>query len=230
MWKVMFDCHKLQFHIISVAHKNGNTKISIQSEPHRQIAIHLENELCSLSSSLIKWIGAQKSYLQAINGWLVKCAPVEQKSSKRKRKKEPRSLRNNGPPIYVTCGVWLEELESLSLPLKQVVDSMKSLADETGRFVPSQEKNQGKDMNRPYLPSWKADNKIDSANILRDEAPDEWISCFERFRSSLVGFIGQLSDFAESSVKKYVELEEAIQGAKTSYDHQIHLKSRSQVV
>uniref|UniRef100_A0A5B6ZX80 DUF632 domain-containing protein n=1 Tax=Davidia involucrata TaxID=16924 RepID=A0A5B6ZX80_DAVIN len=68
MWEVMFQCHKLQFHIISIAYNNGNSKISIQSESHRQITIHLENELSSLYTSFTKWIGAQKSYVQAKGG------------------------------------------------------------------------------------------------------------------------------------------------------------------
>lgn len=158
----MSECHKLQFDIIQ-AQKNGNTKLSIQSESHQQDTIHLVNELSSLSSSFLKWFSAQKFYLQAIGGWLSKCAPVPQKSSKRKRKPEPRSLRNNGPPIYVTCGDWLGRLEGLeSSSVKQVVDTIRSLAVETAHFVPRQEKNQGKDMNRSYLPSWKSKKESDS--------------------------------------------------------------------
>lgn len=219
MWNVMFECHKLQFHIISEVDNIGNTKISIQSESHRHATLDLVNELSSLSSSFTKWIGAQKSYLQAIDGWLLKCVHVPQKSSKRRKRPEPGSLRSRGPPIYVTCGVWLEKLESLP---KQVADSIKELAAETFRFAPRQERNQGKDqgkdVNRPYLPSWEADNKRDSENLLIDEALDDWISGFDRFQSKLVGFLGQLNNFAESSVKMYVELEEAIQGAKSRYD------------
>jgi len=213
----MFECHKLQFHIISVAYNNGNTKISIQSESHRHVTMELVNELNSLSSSFTKWIGAQKSYLQAIDGWLFKCVPPsETKSSKRKRRQEPLSYRSRGPTIYVTCGVWLEKFEALP---KQVVDSIKELATETARFVPRQERNQGKDVNRPYLPSWEADNKHDSENLLINEALDNWISGFYNFRSNLAEFLGQLNKFAESSVKMYFELEEAIQVAKNRYDH-----------
>jgi hypothetical protein len=220
MWNVMFECHKLQFHIISVAYNNGNTKISIQSELHRHVTIDLVNELSSLSSSFTKWIGAQKSYLKSIDGWLLKCVP-EQKHSKRKRRPEPGSHRSLGPPIYVTCGVWLEKLETLP---KQVPDPIKELAAETARFVPRQERNQGKDKNRPYVPSWEADNKRDSENLLINEASDDWISHFDRFRSRLEAFLGYLNNFADYSVKMYVELEEAIRVAKIRYE-----KSHSQV-
>lgn len=214
MWEVMSECHKLQFSIISIAYNNGNTKISIQSESHRQITVHLEKELSSLCSSFTKWIGAQRSYLQAINHWLFKCVFLPHKPSKRKRKQEPpakMTLRSHGPPVYVTCGVWLDKLEDL--PAKEVAESIKGLAAETAHFLPRQEKNQGKSAN---LSSWKADNGSDSAvNLLRDEASDDCISGFERFRSSLEGFLGQLNNFADSSVHMYADLEKEIQVAKS---------------
>ncbi|KAG6678695.1 hypothetical protein I3842_14G093800 [Carya illinoinensis] len=231
MWKVMSECHKLQYDIIKSAQTNGNTKLSIQSESHRQVTIHLEDELSSLSSSFLKWFAAQKFYLQAISGWLYKCAPVPQKSSKRKRKSEARSLRDDGPPIYVTCGNWLAKLKDLEQPesssIKQVVDTIKDLGVATARFIPHQEKNQGKDMNRSYLPSWKAGKESDSENMLGGEAVHDWISGFDRFRSSLEAFIGQLNNFAELSMKMYVELQQEIEKAKSSYDR---LMSRSQVL
>ncbi|KAA8544459.1 hypothetical protein F0562_022501 [Nyssa sinensis] len=217
MWEVMFQCHKLQFHIISIAYNNGNTKISIQSESHRQITIHLENELSSLYTSFTKWIGAQKSYVHAINEWLFKCVSLQQKSSKRKRRMQGPPLRNYGPPIYVTCGVWLDKL--VTLPTKEVAESLKGFAAEIARFLPRQEKNQGKGMNHPPSTSWQAGSNSESAvPILRDEAPEDWITGSDRFRSSLVGFIDKLNNFAESSVKVFSELQKAIQEAKNSYD------------
>ncbi|KAJ9178460.1 hypothetical protein P3X46_010339 [Hevea brasiliensis] len=207
MWQVMFGCHKLQFHIISIAYNNGSAKISIQSESHRQITILLENELDSLSSCFTKWIGAQKSYLQAINDWLFKCVCLPQKPTKKKRKQPSPSLtlRRSGPPIYVTCGVWLEKLEDL--PAKAVVEAIKGLAGETANLLPRQEKNQGKSAN--------LGNGSDlGINLLRDEASEDCISGFERFRLSLEGFLGQLNNFAECSVKMYAELHKSIQDAK----------------
>lgn len=214
MWEVMFECHKLQYQIVSVAYTNGNTKISIQSESRRQITIHLENELSFLSSSFTKWIYAQKSYLQAINGWLFKCVSLPQKSSKRKRRVPAPPLRNFGPPIYVTCGVWLDKLDTL--PAKEVADSIKGLANEISHFLPHQEKNSGKGANMKKL--WKDANSSDSAvNFLRDEPTEDWNSGVERFRSSLEGFLYQLNNFAEASVKMYKDLQKNIQDRRKEY-------------
>ncbi|KAL6976534.1 hypothetical protein U1Q18_025325 [Sarracenia purpurea var. burkii] len=207
MWEVMFDCHKRQFDIISIAYDNGNIKISLHSESHRHITIQLENELSSLSSSFTKWIGAQKTYVKAINDWLLKCVTLPQQSSKRKRRMQPQPIQKFGPPvIYITCVVWLEKLDKL--PTKEVADSIKGLAGEISHFLPRQEKNQGKGSNPP------SSNGDVAANLMREEASEDWKFGFDRFRLSLVGFIDQLNNFAESSLKMFTELEKAIQEAK----------------
>ncbi|WCJ41520.1 hypothetical protein M5689_022383 [Euphorbia peplus] len=211
MWGVMFECHRLQFQIISVTDNNGSIKIS---ESHRHITMHLENELCSLSSYFMKWIDAQRFYLQAINDWLFKCVFLPEERKKKKRRQRPPSwtLRRIGPPIYETCGVWLEKLEAL--PAKEVVDAIKGLAAETAHLLPRQEKNHGKSAN---LAPWKVETRSDSGiNMLRGEeaASDDLITGSDRFRSSLEGFLGQLNNFSECCVKMYTELRKAIHDVK----------------
>ncbi|PON85222.1 hypothetical protein TorRG33x02_188900 [Trema orientale] len=170
----------------------SNAKISVQSESRRQITVHLENELSALSSSFSKWIGAQKSYFQALDNWLQKCVSIAEKSSKRKSRIPTPPLRNFGPPIYVTYGVWLEKVGTLKH--KDVVDTVKALAAETTRFLPRQDKKDDKSATLPNLTSWKADNNSDSAvNGLRDEASEDFISGFDHFRSNLVAFFGELN-------------------------------------
>ncbi|XP_034892983.1 uncharacterized protein [Populus alba] len=191
MWEVMFECHKLQLNIITVAFNNGNAKFSIRSESHRQV----------------------------INSWLFKCVFFTQKPTKRKRKQTPPSmaLRSKGPPVYATCGAWLDGLTDL--PVKEVAESIRLLAAETAHFLPRQEKNQGK---KSKFSSWKGDNGSESAvNMLRDEASEDFILGFEHFRSSLEGFLGQLNNFAEKSVEMYAKLEEEIHVVKSNYEREM---------
>ncbi|CAL1404597.1 unnamed protein product [Linum trigynum] len=222
MWEVMFECHKLQYTIITIA--NTNAKISLQSESRRQITLHLETELSSLSSTFTKWTNTQKSYLKSINDWLFTCVVLPEKNSRRnKRAPNPSStLRHFGAPIYATCGVWLDKLESL--PAKEVADSIKGLTTETSRFIPHHERKQGKKMTtRTDLPpSWKGDNDNRSDDVAADD--DGGPRGSERFRSSLEGFIGHLSKFAELSANMYKEVEKAIQNAK----HQFEVNSQMQ--
>lgn len=212
MWVVMFECHKVQYQIISVACQGDNNRISIYSDLHRQVTLHLEMELSSLSSSFTKWIGAQKSYLKAIESWLFKCVTIPEKSSRRKRFNPTNSVRDNGPPIYVTCGTWWEMLDTL--PSEQLTDSIKSLVAEISHCVPR--------------PGKKADNGGDPAlNMLRDEASEEWVLGFDRFRSSLVRFFGELSNFAECSVKMYAELGKIIQEKKSRYEENMKPQAKT---
>ncbi|XP_027331225.1 nitrate regulatory gene2 protein-like [Abrus precatorius] len=223
MWEVMYDCHRHQFQIMSAAYNDSHARISMHSELRRQITAYLENELHSLSSSFTKWIEAQKSYLEAINGWLHKCVHLQQKSSKRKRRPQTE-LRHCGPPIYATCEFWLKNLSTL--PVKDVVDSMKSLAADTARFLPRQDKNQEKGAHPP-MSMWKPDIGGESADgLLRDDISEDWISGFDRFRESLIRFLRQLNVLSSCSVKMYTELRQVIQDAKKNY-HRLNSQSQN---
>ncbi|XP_054796891.1 protein ALTERED PHOSPHATE STARVATION RESPONSE 1-like [Prosopis cineraria] len=217
MWEVMSECHKLQFQIMSTAYCNSRARIAVQSELRRQMAVYLENELHTLQSSFSKWTGAQKFYLEALNGWLYKCVSLQQKSSnKRKRRLQPPPFRNYGPLIYATCGVWLEKLDTL--PSKDVTDSIKSLASEIARFLPHQEKNQGKGANNPRTTSWKVEKGSGSVeNFFRDDTSEERVLGLDQVRASLIRFLGQLTNFARSSVNMYAELTQTIHDAKSHY-------------
>ncbi|KAI3834862.1 hypothetical protein MKW98_015975 [Papaver atlanticum] len=201
MWEMMFEYHKAQYNIISTAHHNASTKISMHTESHRQAAAHLENELSSLSSSFVKWTATQKTYVEYIDGWLNKCTTLQQKSTRWKRQRQERPLREQGPPIFVTCGVWLDKLKVL--PTKEVADSIKSLVSDTISLLPQHEKRS---------------KKRGGINEALGEASEDWDSDFEGFQSSLVGFIEKLNCFAESSLKMYVDLKKAIEEAKKFYD------------
>ncbi|XP_052186577.1 protein ROLLING AND ERECT LEAF 2-like [Diospyros lotus] len=215
MWEGMSECHALQFQIISDTCNNGNIKISLQSEAHREITIHLESELSLLISSFTNWIGAQKTYVKAINDWLSKCVCLPQQSSKRKRRMQLPPVRNYGPPIYVTCSVWLDLLDTL--PSKDVVDSVRGLTTAVSNLLPRQKK-QGKGMNPQSSSQQAGSNSEIPINLSENKVSEDWVAGSHRFQSSLVGFIGQLKNFAGSSFNMFSELERAIQEAKVSYN------------
>lgn len=215
MWEKMLECHKLQFNIIKVAYSNGSTKIYIQSESHRQATIHLESELKHFSSSFSKWIVAQKAYVQSINGWLNKCVLLQQKTSRRKKRTPDTPLRNLGPPIYVTCGDWLDKLEAL--PFKEVSDAAKALAVVTSHFLPRQEKKHGKSLrslNHTLSSTWMATDHSEVASSTPRGVVEDWSSGYDRFQASLATFLNRLNNFASLSVNMYREIEVAVEKAK----------------
>lgn len=214
---MMFNCHKLQLHIISVAYTPGQIKISIHSDSRRQIVIYLENELSSLSSSFTKWISAQKTYVEAINKWLDKCVLLSHKYSKKKKRIQHPPLWKSGPPIYATCGVWLDMLNKL--PTEAVADSVKSLAAEIAHFLPRPEKNHGKNANHPHSLTGKASFSSDlGVKMLIDEASEDRTRGLDQFRISLAGFLSEMSKFAESSVNMFILLQKSIEDAKKKYE------------
>lgn len=219
MWEMMYECHNLQFHVISVSHAPGSTKISIQTDSRRQVTIYLEHELRCLSSTFTKWITAQKLYVESINKWLCECVTLPQDTSKRNKRK-PRPIKELGPPIYMLCASWLEMINKL--PSEQVLDSIKDLAAEVAHFLPRQTKNHAKAGN-------KSIPEIDSAgvNTMRDETFEDCIPALDRFRSSLAHFLGHMSVFSGSCVNMFGDLQSAIQEAKNNYQ-QFKLQQQQQ--
>ncbi|XP_075490088.1 uncharacterized protein LOC142528797 [Primulina tabacum] len=218
MWEMMMDCHRLQFHIISISIAPGSTKINIQSDSLRQISVHLENVLSTLSSNFTKWNGAQKIYVEAINKWLFKCVSLPQNTSKRNKRMRLPSMRDCGPPIYMICDAWLEMIDRL--PCKGVVDSIKDLAAEVAHFLPRQEKNQGKATDRSRNVSLLNGMDGDDHGIRTstNDVLENLVPAFDGFRTNLVGFLGKLNNFAECSVTMFTDLQKSIQDAKDKYE------------
>lgn len=179
----------------------------MQSDSRRQITIHLTNELNSFSSLFTKGIAAQKQYVEAIDKWLIKCVVLPKNTSKRSRRlRPPQPIRDKGPPIYMICGTWLEMLDTV--PSKPVLDSIKDLASEVSHFLPRQEKKGGP----------RGDP---ATTVLHDEvSEDNRVPALDRFRISLAGFLGQLNNCAESSVKMFSDLQKVIEEAKNNYGQQ----------
>ncbi|EYU46134.1 hypothetical protein ABFS82_04G070500 [Erythranthe guttata] len=208
MWEMMLQCHQLQFHVVSISltPTAAAAKTTIHSDARRQIMIHLGNELNSLLSTFTKWIASQKLYVESIEKWLFKCVSIPQKPSKRNKRIKPPPIRNLGPPIYMICGAWLEMIDKL--PAKGVADSIKDLAAEVAHFLPRQDKS-----------SSHGRSGTGGGDLgVSDEVAEEWVPFLDRFRTSLAGFLGQLNNFAESSVTMFGELQKAIEQAKNNYE------------
>lgn len=213
---MMLDCHKKQYNVL-VACNNGSTKVSIISESHHQATILLEFELNSLCSNFTKWISVQKSYLQAINGWLHKCVfPLKQKSLRR-RPIEFNPKRDIAPPIFVTCQDWLALLDKLAM--KGVADAIKDLVTVTTNFLPRQEKrHENSKLSSTF--SWKAVQNVNlERDIDRNECPVDWSLNYDSLRSGLVVFLSRLKTFAESSVEEYEILQKSINQAHSKYEN-----------
>lgn len=219
MWERMLDCHKHQCIIISSVSNNGSAKVSVRPESQRQVAALVVFELNSLYSSFTKWISAHESYLEAINGWLLKCVfPLRHKSSRSRRNSEfsqfsPR--RDGAPPIFVTCRDWLKMLSEL--PTREVEGAIKNLVSITTHFLPHQEKIHGNSKLLFSLSKNAGKYEELKEGIQRNETQvDQWN--LDGFQSGLANLLYQLKTFAESSVKSYGALQMSIEAARESYE------------
>ncbi|CAL9123184.1 unnamed protein product [Musa textilis] len=213
MWRTMLDYHNRQYNIIVLVSDGGNTKVSVRSESQHQAA-DLELELNALSSNFTGWMSAQQSYVQAINGWLLKCIDLTVKQNKSSRRKaQPFSLKIDlAPPIFVTCQKWLDLLKLV--PTEDVVSAVKNLVNATTRFLPHQEKGHGTSKSSFSLPR----NDESGEHVLANDSSVDWSLNYDRLQSALTIFLGSLKDFAASSVSMYEALQVSIKKAKELYE------------
>ncbi|KAF9622241.1 hypothetical protein IFM89_030283 [Coptis chinensis] len=118
MWKVMLECHRNQCQAIAEA-KNLD---AITSNKNLDATMKLEHELLNWISSFTCWIGAQKGYVRALNGWLLKCLFYEPEETADGI--VPFSPgRIGAPPVFVICNQWSQAMERISE--KDVIDAMR---------------------------------------------------------------------------------------------------------
>ncbi|KAJ0977553.1 hypothetical protein J5N97_013027 [Dioscorea zingiberensis] len=222
MWEKMLDCHKHQYNILLSLCNNGTTGISVMPESHQQAVLLLEFELNSLGSNFTKWISAHKSYLEAINGWLHKCVyPLRHKSSRRRKNLEFSPRSDGAPPIFVTCGDWLEFLNDKDFPTRKVEVAIQALVGITVKFLPHQAKSHG-NISKFSLSRKEGRSEELEKDIWTNETPEELSQeprqDLDSLLSGLVIFIDQLKIFAESSLDKYVALQKSIDAARNAYE------------
>lgn len=211
MWREMFDCHKRQHVIVTMLIDHGSsgdcsTAVSSQPGLNREAAVILEYQLNCLHASFMKWISTQRSYLQSINSWLLKCVdPIivrHKYSSKWRNEPQFSPVRDVAPPIYVTCRNWMEGLDKL--PTMDVVDAIKGLlsVEAIVLLVGNQEKkghfNMLKKIHKGQPVNWRLD--------------DASLQC------QLGNFLNRLTTFSEKSVIMYADLGSFVHTTRNRYE------------
>lgn len=122
MWKVMAECHQSQKRTLDGAklllagipsklEAKRNSSMSI-TDPHRlaRSAANLETELRNWQACFDSWITSQRSYVQALTGWLLRCVQLDPDSTR-----APFSPRRSSGtlPIFGLCIQWSKFLDSI---------------------------------------------------------------------------------------------------------------------
>lgn len=128
MWRVMFDCHRIQSRIISEAKFQGRLAASVTlSESHQKATRQLENELRNWQMCFRNCFEAQRAYIHALNRWLLKCLHhVPETTPDGIVPFSPR--RVGAPPVFIICNDWFHAFERI--PTTIVVEAIGNFAAE----------------------------------------------------------------------------------------------------
>ncbi|KAJ0085088.1 hypothetical protein Patl1_09424 [Pistacia atlantica] len=114
MWKAMLECHRCQSQTVLEA--KGLDAIASNAKldhAHLESAIKLKLELQNCNLNFSNWIEAQKSYVKALNGWLMKCLRYDPEVT-------PDGIvpfspgRVGAPPVFVIAYQWSQAMDKLS--------------------------------------------------------------------------------------------------------------------
>ncbi|XP_058096742.1 protein ALTERED PHOSPHATE STARVATION RESPONSE 1 [Magnolia sinica] len=208
MWKAMLECHHTQYITITLAYHARSSTTASQSESHRQVVVHLQHEIESFGSSFVDWIGAHKSYVEALNSWLQNCIlPSQERSWGRRMAFSPRRVL--APPIFVLCRDWLAGIKAL--PYEELSDAIKGIVSNLhGSFGQRLEEQQKKE----------EPNDMDSnrgSGRREDEEKCNRLSNLSSLQASLTRAFDRLTKFAEASLKLYEDIRQASETARVAY-------------
>ncbi|XP_030443931.1 nitrate regulatory gene2 protein [Syzygium oleosum] len=114
MWRSMLKCHQKQFQAIMES-KVRVLKVNTGSrgESSLRATVELEIELLNWCSCFNQWVNAQKSYVESLNGWLLRC--IDSKPEETADGVAPFSpSRMGAPAIFVICNDWSQSMERTS--------------------------------------------------------------------------------------------------------------------
>ncbi|KAG6424591.1 hypothetical protein SASPL_115009 [Salvia splendens] len=129
-WKIMLESHEIQSKIIfEVTTFSCPSYGKFCNETHRLTTLQLETELRNWRTCFTEYVFTQKSYVEALFGWLSKfVAPEVEFYSRGRALALP--CRRNGPPLLVLCHDWLESMNNL--PEKAVSVAIQGCSKDCG--------------------------------------------------------------------------------------------------
>ncbi|CAI0427816.1 unnamed protein product [Linum tenue] len=142
MWKVMAECHHSQKQTLDTAKllvASAPSKLEVRrrasismTDPQRlsRSAAAMETELRNWRSSFQTWIASQRSYIQSLAGWLLRCVRLDPAEISKLPFSPRRSSSTASFPLFGLCIVWSKFLDAVQE--KAVLDGMETAADWMG--------------------------------------------------------------------------------------------------
>ncbi|KAH7567912.1 hypothetical protein JRO89_XS07G0185700 [Xanthoceras sorbifolium] len=149
MWKSMLKCHHKQFQAImesKVRSLKANT--GFQKDSGLKATLDLEMELLNWCGRFNNWVHTQKSYVESLNEWLLKCLLHEPEETADGPAPFSPS-RIGAPPIFVICNDWYQAIVRISE--KEVSGAMSGFASTLRQLWERQDEEQCQRIKAEYL-------------------------------------------------------------------------------
>ncbi|CAN1240433.1 Protein ALTERED PHOSPHATE STARVATION RESPONSE 1 [Linum grandiflorum] len=148
MWRSMLRCHQKQFQAIMESKVRSLKANTLQRDSGLKATLELEMELVEWCSRFNNWIKTQKSYVESLNGWLLRC--IVQEPEETADGVAPFSpSRMGAPPIFVICNDWYEGM--LRVSEKGVENAMLDFASNLQQLWERQDQEQRQRIKTEYL-------------------------------------------------------------------------------
>ncbi|KAI9200983.1 hypothetical protein LWI28_016112 [Acer negundo] len=149
MWRSMLKCHQKQFQAImesKVRSLKANT--GIQKDSGLKATIDLEMELRKWGTLFNNWVYTQKSYVESLNEWLLKCLLDEPEETPDGPAPFSPS-RIGAPPVFVISNDWYQAIVRISE--KEVSGAMSSFASTLRQLWERHDEEQRQRIKADYL-------------------------------------------------------------------------------
>ncbi|KAJ8557978.1 hypothetical protein K7X08_004744 [Anisodus acutangulus] len=149
MWRSMLKCHQKQFQAVMGSKTRAlRANTGFQRDSRLRATLELEMQLLSWCSHFNDWICSQKSYVESLNGWLLRCL-----------KYEPEEIpdgpvpfspgRLGAPQVFVICNDWSQAMEAISET--RVAIAMNDFASNLRQLWERQDEEQRQRIKAEYL-------------------------------------------------------------------------------
>ncbi|CAI0393138.1 unnamed protein product [Linum tenue] len=148
MWRSMLRCHQKQFQAIMESKARSLKANTLQRDSGLKATLDLEMELVEWCTRFNNWIKTQKSYIESLNEWLLRC--IHQEPEETADGVAPFSpSRMGAPPIFVICNDWFQGMVRVSE--KGVESTMLDFASNLQQLWERQDQEQRQRIKTEYL-------------------------------------------------------------------------------
>ncbi|WKA09418.1 hypothetical protein VitviT2T_027066 [Vitis vinifera] len=149
MWKSMLKCHQKQFQaILESKTRTLKARTGFRRDLILRATVELEMELLNWCTRFNNWVNIQKSYVESLNGWLLRCLlHVPEETDDGIVPFSPGRI--GAPAIFVMCHDWYQSMERISEAA--VADALQDFAMKLHQLWDRQDGEQVQRLKADYL-------------------------------------------------------------------------------